>query len=90
MFFLVVLYSRIYTKLKLILCVYLIPLLYYLLLYFYSHIAAKTLLNFGETCSMSTGAKFIVSATAFWVAAGVVSCYVFSYAIVKTMFYLFC
>jgi hypothetical protein len=35
--------------------------------------AAKTLLNFGETCSMSTGAKFIVSATAFWVAAGVVS-----------------
>jgi len=34
---------------------------------------AKNLLTFGETCSMSTGAKFIVSATAFWVAAGVVS-----------------
>ena len=32
---------------------------------------------------MSTGAKFIVSAAAFWVAAGVVSYYVFSRAIVK-------
>ena len=32
---------------------------------------------------MSTGAKFIVSATAFWVAAGVVGYYVFSRAIVK-------
>ena len=52
--------------------------------------AAKTLLNFGETCSMSTGAKFIVSATAFWVAAGVVSYNVFSRAIVKNKFYLFC
>ena len=29
--------------------------------------------EFGETCEMSTGAKFIISATAFWVGAAVMS-----------------
>ena len=34
---------------------------------------ATDILTFGETCEMSTGAKFVISATAFWAAAGVVS-----------------
>ena len=29
--------------------------------------------EFGETCEMSTGAKFIISATAFWTGAAVMS-----------------